>query len=174
MIDLSGSMASTATAIERACRDSGFFYVSGHGVPAALIARMDAAAREFFALPEATKLEIAMEHGGRAWRGFFPVGAELTSGRPDRKEGIYFGTEDSSSDRPLHGRNLFPSQVPALRDDGSRIPRPVVGDRAGRAARGGGQPRPGSGVLRGRVHAQPDGAVPDLPLPTDATRRRRR
>ena len=34
VIDMSGSMASTATAIERACRDSGFFYVTGHGVPA--------------------------------------------------------------------------------------------------------------------------------------------
>ena len=108
MIDLSEPMAAKAAAIEQACRDSGFFYVTGHGVPAALLARLDAAAREFFALPEADKMEIAMARGGRAWRGFFPVGAELTSGRPDRKEGIYFGTEDPSSGRPLHGRNLFP------------------------------------------------------------------
>ena len=28
-----------------------------------------------------------MERGGRAWRGYFPVGAELTSGQPDLKEG---------------------------------------------------------------------------------------
>ena len=34
-----------------------------------------------------------MARGGRAWRGWFPVGGELTSGRPDRKEGIYFGAE---------------------------------------------------------------------------------
>jgi isopenicillin N synthase-like dioxygenase len=116
IVDLSAPMAEKAAAIERACRDSGFFYVTGHGVPAALIARLDAASREFFALPEPVKMEISMSRGGRAWRGFFPVGAELTAGRPDRKEGIYFGTEDPSSDRPLHGRNLFPAQVPALRD----------------------------------------------------------
>ena len=115
VIDLSEPMATKAAAIERASRDSGFFYVTGHGVPAALTARLDAAAREFFALPDAVKLEIAMEHGGRAWRGFFPVGAELTAGRPDRKEGIYFGTEDPAADRPLRGRNLFPAAVPALR-----------------------------------------------------------
>jgi isopenicillin N synthase-like dioxygenase len=116
VVDLSEPMPSTAAAIERACRDSGFFYVTGHGVPASLLNRMDAAAREFFALPEPEKMKIEMSRGGRAWRGFFPVGAELTAGRPDRKEGIYFGTEDPAADRPLHGRNLFPDRVPALRD----------------------------------------------------------
>jgi isopenicillin N synthase-like dioxygenase len=109
-------MAVTAAAIEAACRDTGFFYVTGHGVPSALLERLDRASREFFARPEAVKLEIAMEHGGRAWRGFFPVGAELTSGRPDRKEGIYFGAEGAAGDpRPLRGPNLFPASVPDLR-----------------------------------------------------------
>ena len=34
-----------------------------------------------------------MAKGGRAWRGYFPVGGELTSGKPDRKQGLYFGEE---------------------------------------------------------------------------------
>ncbi|MFG2040984.1 isopenicillin N synthase family dioxygenase [Dactylosporangium sp. NPDC048998] len=107
--------------IESACRVSGFFYVSGHGVNPALISRLDRSARAFFALPEADKLEIAMARGGRAWRGFFPVGAELTSGVPDQKEGLYFGTElgpnapQVRAGLPLHGANLFPRQVPELR-----------------------------------------------------------
>ncbi len=106
--------------IRAACRATGFFYVSGHGVPADLIARLDALCREFFALPEPAKQEIAMERGGRAWRGYFPVGQELTSGRPDLKEGIYFGTElPDHHERvragvPLHGQNLFPRRVPDL------------------------------------------------------------
>jgi isopenicillin N synthase-like dioxygenase len=114
------SRPGAAAQIEAACRSSGFFYVTGHGVPAELIDRLDTAARAFFALPERDKLEIAMARGGRAWRGFFPVGAELTSGVPDRKEGIYFGTElgpDAPQVRaglPLHGANLFPRQVPDL------------------------------------------------------------
>jgi isopenicillin N synthase-like dioxygenase len=110
-----------AREIERACRDSGFFYVLGHGVPAGLVSRLDAASRDFFRLPLADKMEIAMQYGGAAWRGYFPVGAELTSGRPDRKEGLYFGAELGADDPrvragvPLHGSNLFPRQVPQLR-----------------------------------------------------------
>jgi isopenicillin N synthase-like dioxygenase len=59
--------------------------------------------------------------GGRAWRGYFPLGGELTSGRPDRKEGIYFGTELGPQDirvqagLPLHGANLYPD-LPQFRE----------------------------------------------------------
>jgi isopenicillin N synthase-like dioxygenase len=63
-----------------------------------------------------------MDRGGRAWRGYFPVGGELTSGRPDIKEGIYFGAELDrdhpmvKAEIPLHGPNLFPSRIPLLRE----------------------------------------------------------
>jgi len=113
--------ADVAGQIQAACRERGFFYVTGHGVPAGLLEQLADASAEFFALPLADKLEIAMERGGRAWRGYFPVGAELTSGRPDRKEGLYFGAELPDDDPrvragiPLHGANLFPRQVPQLR-----------------------------------------------------------
>ena len=109
--------ARAASMLREACEDSGFFYAAAHGVPAELTGRLDAVTRAFFALPAARKGEISMERGGRAWRGWFPVGGELTSGRPDRKEGLYFGAELPASDpRPLHGPNLFPADVPAMRD----------------------------------------------------------
>ncbi|MPZ09373.1 MAG: hypothetical protein GEU89_04065, partial [Kiloniellaceae bacterium] len=113
--------ARVAKEIEAACRASGFFYVSGHGVDDAILQNLDAASRRFFALPEEVKLRIPMSRGGRAWRGFFPLGGELTSGRPDGKEGIYFGTELPSDHPrveagwPLHGPNLWPAAVPELR-----------------------------------------------------------
>jgi isopenicillin N synthase-like dioxygenase len=113
--------AGVAGQIQAACRERGFFYVTGHNVPTGLLDQLADASGRFFALPLADKLEIAMERGGRAWRGYFPVGAELTSGRPDRKEGLYFGTELPDDDLqvlagiPLHGANLFPRQVPQLR-----------------------------------------------------------
>ena len=114
-------LKATAAAIDRACRDTGFFLVAGHGVAGTALVDLDAAAREFFARPEAEKAGIAMARGGQAWRGWFPEGGELTAGRPDRKEGIYFGSELPADDprvvagRPLHGPNLFPAGVPALR-----------------------------------------------------------
>ncbi|ACY14189.1 isopenicillin N synthase family dioxygenase [Haliangium ochraceum] len=107
--------------LEAACRDSGFFYVVGHGVDQECLARLDAASRRFFALPLADKMAIDMARGGRAWRGYFPVGGELTSGQPDRKEGLYLGTELPAEHPrvragwPLHGANLWPAQVHELR-----------------------------------------------------------
>ncbi|MEV4461010.1 2-oxoglutarate and iron-dependent oxygenase domain-containing protein [Microbispora sp. NPDC049633] len=108
--------AEVARRIEAACLDSGFFYISGHGVPGDLVARLREAAARFFRLPPEHKSRISMDRGGRAWRGYFPVGGELTSGRPDLKEGVYFGAEHDHDDpRPLHGRNLFPDEVPEMR-----------------------------------------------------------
>ena len=110
----SGDIGRIGAALDRACSEFGFFYVTGHGIDPALSARMMTLAGEFFALPLEQKLAIAMAHGGRAWRGYFPVEGELTSGRPDRKEGIYFGTELGADDPrvraglPLHGMNLYP------------------------------------------------------------------
>ncbi|MDP3491700.1 MAG: 2-oxoglutarate and iron-dependent oxygenase domain-containing protein [Hyphomonadaceae bacterium] len=109
-----------AEEIGAACRDLGFFYASGHAITIDTLAAVTDASHRFFALPHDEKIKIAMSRGGRAWRGFFPVGGELTSGRPDIKEGIYFGEELGEEDPrvkaglPLHGANLFPASVPEL------------------------------------------------------------
>jgi isopenicillin N synthase-like dioxygenase len=103
-----------ADAIGAACRDNGFFYVRDHGVDEALQQRLETLSAEFFARDHDSKMAIAMPLGGVAWRGYFPVGDELTSGRPDVKEGIYFGTQLAADHprvqrgTPLHGANLMP------------------------------------------------------------------
>ncbi len=118
----SAGRQTAAAAIQSACRESGFFYVTGHGVASSLVSALEAASHRFFALPEADKMAIAMAKGGPAWRGYFPVGAELTSGRPDIKQGLYLGSElprdhpRVAAGWPLHGANLWPTQVPELRD----------------------------------------------------------
>jgi isopenicillin N synthase-like dioxygenase len=95
--------------IRAATQDVGFMYVSGHGVSAQLQTRLKEISAAFFKLPTEEKNEIAMAHGGHAWRGFFQVGDELTSGIKDQKEGIYFGSElPAGHPLPLHGPNLWP------------------------------------------------------------------
>lgn len=112
-----------ADEIDAACAEHGFFTVVGHGIDPARLDALDHEARAFFALPREEKARIAMIHGGRAWRGWFGVGEELTDGVPDRKEGLYFGTELGPDDArvaagvPLHGPNLFPRRPSGLRDE---------------------------------------------------------
>src|SRR5258707_15853111 len=121
LLDAASARGAGAAQIGEACRAQGFFYVTGHGVDPRICDRLVAASRQFFALDQATKMQGRMSLGGRAWRGYFPAGGELTSGRPDWKEGLYLGSElpdDHPLVRartPLHGRNLFPS-LPGLRE----------------------------------------------------------
>ena len=116
-----GDRIEVAGQIASACRESGFFYVMGHGVDDQLQTRLVEVSREFFAQDLERKLQIRMEKGGRAWRGYFAVGGELTSGRPDRKEGLYFGLELTDDhplvilQTPMHGANLFPD-IPYFRE----------------------------------------------------------
>ncbi len=120
--DRTSASAEVAQAMAAACRAHGFFYVVGHGVDPGLLSRLEAESRRFFAQDEATKMQWRMARGGRAWRGYFPAGGELTSGRPDWKEGLYFGAELPEDHplvqarTPIHGRNLFPSP-PGFRED---------------------------------------------------------
>jgi isopenicillin N synthase-like dioxygenase len=106
---------STSSEIYNAAVNVGFFYISNHGVPESLLTDLDDISKEFFAKPVAEKKLIDMANGGKAWRGYFAVGDEVTSGIPDQKEGLYFGTELSSNDedsRPLHGVSQWPAGEP--------------------------------------------------------------
>jgi isopenicillin N synthase-like dioxygenase len=120
IIDLSHP-ATVPALLRDACRAHGFFYIVGHGVDEALGERLEALSREFFAQPLDHKMRWRMALGRHAWRGYFPTGGELTSGRPDWKEGLYFGSELSAdhpqvrAGTPLHGANLWPD-VPGFRE----------------------------------------------------------
>ena len=122
LIDGTGDRVVVAHEIASACRETGFFYIVGHRVDERLQQRLEDLSRSFFDQPLQTKLETRMERGGAAWRGYFPVGGELTSGKPDLKEGLYFGAELPEdhplvkSHTPMHGANLFPSNIPTFRE----------------------------------------------------------
>lgn len=124
---LNRNIRSVDEKIGRACVDVGFFVVIDHGVSRTLQDDLETHSRAFFELPTEKKREIHMSRAGKSWRGWFSVGEELTSSVVDEKEGIYFGSEDSSEDqRPLHGRNLYPNRelariVPLYMDQMTRL-----------------------------------------------------
>eukprot|EP00041_Stephanoeca_diplocostata_P041605 m.8422 g.8422 ORF g.8422 m.8422 type:complete len:360 (+) comp6354_c0_seq2:419-1498(+) len=104
-----------ASMIGDACRDVGFFYIRDHGVDEELVNALFRDSQRFFAQPKEEKEKIRMENSGLHWKGWFELGGELTAGKIDHKEGIYFGDElppDHAAvvaRRPMHGPNLFPS-----------------------------------------------------------------
>ncbi len=77
LVDLSGAFEpgprrdDAVDAIRRACEDVGFLVITGHGVSEEAVARIDDAARRFFALPAADKMELACDLGNR--RGYKPL-----------------------------------------------------------------------------------------------------
>jgi isopenicillin N synthase-like dioxygenase len=87
----------TAQEIYSAFSEWGFCLIKNHGIPAALRNQIFQAANEFFTLPNEIKLELHVQKGGVAWRGFMPRGGEATHGFTDHKEGMYFGPEDQDS-----------------------------------------------------------------------------
>jgi isopenicillin N synthase-like dioxygenase len=104
------------------CHEVGFFYVSGHGVPAALDEAIDHQARAFFDLPLDERLGIENVHSAQ-FRGYTRNGGEYTAGRPDRREQLDIGpeeplpqlTDDSPAWMRLRGPNLWPASLPSFR-----------------------------------------------------------
>ena len=106
-----------AREIHKACRDTGFFYVSGHGVPEALIAAQFDWARRFFALPAQAKLALHMQRS-RSFAGYEPLAGQVldAASPPDLKEGYYY-TADLPADDPYllagirgYGGNQWPGE----------------------------------------------------------------
>ena len=172
LVEGRGDVEPVAREIDQACRDIGFFRITGHGVDPDLLGRIDALARQFFAQPDDVKQAIAMPTAGSAWRGWFPVGGELTSGRPDRKEGLYIGADHPATHPrvvagvPLHGPNLFPDEPAGPRPRGPRVAGPARACRGRRHARHRDRARTRTHLVRGEPDRRSDGAVPDLPLST--------
>ena len=121
-----------AAVLDQSCRNHGFFFVRGHGIPETTTTQIREASTAFFLQPEELKAEIAMKEGGA--RGYQHLGRNLTQGKKDQHEAIDFFRElpeghtlrsaraawaaARGHTRPEHvalynellaGRNLFPS-----------------------------------------------------------------
>lgn len=83
-------------AIDRACRDWGFFQVTGHGIEPELVHSLFEVSRAFFAQPAEDKQRIRRD-ADNPW-GYYD--RELTKNRLDWKEVYDFGPADGESLRP--------------------------------------------------------------------------
>ena len=105
-----------------ACRDTGFFLISGHGIPDNLITETFLAADAFFTQPVSAKekADIRISKNNRGWSG---EGTEnLDDSQPeqiDRKEAFNIGLElaedDPRMEEPFRGPNMWPD-LPGFRD----------------------------------------------------------
>lgn len=97
----------------------GFAIVREHGIAADLIARAEASAKEFFALPEATKRKYLIEGGGGA-RGYTPFGVETAKGfaAHDLKEFWHVGRElpEGHEFRSVMADNVWPAEIAGFRE----------------------------------------------------------
>lgn len=98
-------------ALGRALEQYGFFYLSDHGVPVAVLDAVFAAARAFFALPPAAKEAVCWQSAA-ANRGYGGLDSQaLDETRPwDLKELFQAGPE-----RPDAPANRWPAELPELR-----------------------------------------------------------
>jgi isopenicillin N synthase-like dioxygenase len=106
-----------------AARDTGFFYLTGHGVEPALLEALMTSAKLFFGLPEADKLAVEMVKSPH-FRGYTRIAWERTRGLEDWREQIDIGAEQPallpSAHAPawtrLQGPNQWPAALPELRE----------------------------------------------------------
>lgn len=128
VIDLTGSFSETpedrkavAWEVHKACRNTGFFYISNHGVAEALRERQFEVARRFFALPLEEKMRIDARNSS-CWRGYEAMSIQtLDDGsRPDFKESFMSGRECGANHPyviqgvPYYGANQWPEAYPEM------------------------------------------------------------
>lgn len=104
----------TITAIGAACREYGFFHITGHGIPSDLIERVWCETRRFFALPLDAKQAVSRsKENARGW-----YNRELTKNTRDMKEVFDFGhtphpqlPDDDPANWTQDGFNRWPARL---------------------------------------------------------------
>lgn len=128
MAERPGALATTARDIHDALTQVGFFVITGHGIPADLVARTFAEAKRFHDLPLATKFGLKLnEHnnGYMAMARYAVWTSEVNANdKPDLNE-AFFVKRERAADHPMRqanrrfaGANVWPDEaaLPGFRD----------------------------------------------------------
>lgn len=105
----------------RACHETGFVYIVGHGIDAALDTALFDTARRFFHLPLGERQALAIANNA-AFRGYTTLGDERTNGQADWREQLDVGPEEPAPTdlsgpawHRLRGPNQWPETLPAMK-----------------------------------------------------------
>ncbi len=126
VIDLRGAeapggprSAEVAAQLRAACTTSGFFYLTGHGVPDEQVRAQFELTQQLFDLPLARREALSVRHSP-TMHGFETLGEQTldADARPDVKESFYCGMQ-YDDDHPYvlagyqtYGHNQWPSELP--------------------------------------------------------------
>lgn len=141
VIDLSEFVGGTvicrqkiADAVVHACETSGFFYISGHGIPAILFEEARQVALEFFhgSAKAKSRVHISTVPHHRGYIGNYDVAPDTDKGGDMReafKVGLELGTADPDyrAGITLYGPNVWPQGMPRFHEKIYRIYKNFMG-----------------------------------------------
>ncbi|RUS29337.1 hypothetical protein BC938DRAFT_480776 [Jimgerdemannia flammicorona] len=116
----------TAHRVHEACRDAGFFYLTGHGIETEVMEKVLRLAKEFFLRPDEEKAELSISRNDQA-RGYQRLGENVTRYKKDFHEvppfipglDLYKPVTAEHyvvrNNLPLRGENLWPKNPPEFR-----------------------------------------------------------
>ncbi|PSS36062.1 2-oxoglutarate-dependent dioxygenase [Actinidia chinensis var. chinensis] len=112
-------VAEVVRQLDQACREAGFFYVKGHGIPDSVIEEVRNVTYKFFSLPYEEKLKIKISPA-TGYRGYQRIGENITKGIPDMHEAIDCYREVKPGmfgalSKPLEGPNQWPINPPNIK-----------------------------------------------------------
>ncbi|KAG8384348.1 hypothetical protein BUALT_Bualt04G0108800 [Buddleja alternifolia] len=113
-------VAEVVRRLDQACREAGFFYVKGHGIPDSLLKEIRSISRQFFHLPYEEKLKLKLS-AATGYRGYQRVGENITKGVPDMHEAIDCYREVKPGmygalGEAMEGCNKWPSDPPNFKN----------------------------------------------------------
>ena len=118
-VSLERPLAELADELGGSFAEYGFAVVRDHGIPADLIASAEARSRQFFALPDAVKMQYHLKGKGGA-RGYTPFGIERAKDAEvhDLKEFWHVGRTLPPGHplEPFMPPNVWPEEVDSFRD----------------------------------------------------------
>lgn len=120
---LDGGDPDFVKAFGKACRETGFVLLTGHGLASELIDQVFAEADAFFARPtvEKTALDIRKNPHNRGWAALGTENLDPLAG-VDQKEAFNIGLDLAADDprvlagEPFRGVNVWPVGAPSFRD----------------------------------------------------------